>query len=379
MKSKFGKLFSIVFCLSIVISMLAIGAVSASASVTGPDDSAKYMYKFERNNIDEWSNIYYLKTTEVTFAEGEVYRLSFYYKAQDGSVFPNGNDMSTPLDFSLRYGTNDYYSFAASKAVIAPVDPDWYYMQYDLTVEDSLIGAKLINFTFHTLYKLSKPETVYIADIKLCKVDGDKVGETLIPDICAKDTLENWYTGATNSADGKSTTKMDDNGNVLWKLSIEPIDKELFKRPDVSYKVTVNGGTIVGDRDTYKPGEEVKVKADKAAAGKVFDYWAAKGVSLTSPGEEEITFIMPDGEVTLTANWEDSDEPSDDDGKSDIKPDDDGKSDAKPDDGKSDVKPDDGKEDDKSPETGVASAAAAFGVLACAALAVTAATARKKA
>ena len=71
--------------------------------------------------------------------------------------------------------------------------------------------------------------------------------------------------------------------------------KELSK-----YHVTVFGGTGAGD---YYESDSVTVKAD--TAGKTFVNWTATGITLSDEDAKraEITFIMPDGDVTLTANF----------------------------------------------------------------------------
>ena len=71
--------------------------------------------------------------------------------------------------------------------------------------------------------------------------------------------------------------------------------KELAK-----YHITVFGGTGAGD---YYESDSVTVKAD--TAGKTFVNWTATGITLSDEDAKraEITFIMPDGDVTLTANF----------------------------------------------------------------------------
>ncbi len=73
--------------------------------------------------------------------------------------------------------------------------------------------------------------------------------------------------------------------------------------------VTVAGGSGSGK---YALGDEVTITAD-IPAGKKFAGWAATGMELT---EEEkmmnpLTFVMPNGEVSLTANFEDIAAPAD--------------------------------------------------------------------
>ena len=72
---------------------------------------------------------------------------------------------------------------------------------------------------------------------------------------------------------------------------------------DIIYTVTVTDGTA--DKTSVKYGESVTVEASAPAKGKAFDKWTATGITLTDEQTKstEITFTMPDGNVTLTATY----------------------------------------------------------------------------
>ena len=72
---------------------------------------------------------------------------------------------------------------------------------------------------------------------------------------------------------------------------------------DIIYTVTVTDGTA--DKTSVTYGESVTVEASAPAKGKTFDKWTATGITLTDEQTKstEITFTMPDGNVTLTATY----------------------------------------------------------------------------
>ena len=72
---------------------------------------------------------------------------------------------------------------------------------------------------------------------------------------------------------------------------------------DIIYTVTVTDGTA--DKTSVTYGESVTVEASAPAKGKAFDKWTATGITLTDEQTKstEITFTMPDGNVTLTATY----------------------------------------------------------------------------
>lgn len=67
--------------------------------------------------------------------------------------------------------------------------------------------------------------------------------------------------------------------------------------------IAVNGGSC--DKQTVKVGDSVTVTANMPDVGKVFDGWVCEGVELTSEQQiaSNLTFIMPNENVTLTAKF----------------------------------------------------------------------------
>ena len=85
-------------------------------------------------------------------------------------------------------------------------------------------------------------------------------------------------------------------GDVSFTAKYKPVEK---------YEVVVNGGTGGG---VYIAGSSVTVTADTPKEGKAFDKWTAEGVELSGATSETVEFIMPSGNVTLTANYRNAEE-----------------------------------------------------------------------
>ena len=64
----------------------------------------------------------------------------------------------------------------------------------------------------------------------------------------------------------------------------------------------VSGGTFTGLAD-YAEGETVTIKAPNPASGKKFKKWVTADIGIDDPTEQEITFIMPNRNVTLVATY----------------------------------------------------------------------------
>ncbi|MCR5214798.1 MAG: heparinase II/III family protein [Eubacterium sp.] len=75
--------------------------------------------------------------------------------------------------------------------------------------------------------------------------------------------------------------------------------------PVTKYKVTVNSGT--SDKSEAEEGETVKLTAATPAEGKEFDKWVvgSGNVTLSSDVSATTTFVMPAGDVEVTAQYKD--------------------------------------------------------------------------
>ena len=67
------------------------------------------------------------------------------------------------------------------------------------------------------------------------------------------------------------------------------------------YQLTVTGGTGGGE---YSAGTVITITADTPETGKKFTGWTLDGVSVDDKTEAELTFTMPESNVTATANYE---------------------------------------------------------------------------
>ena len=73
-----------------------------------------------------------------------------------------------------------------------------------------------------------------------------------------------------------------------------PVDK---------YTVTVNNSYAeTSGAGMYQPGQQVTVQAG-SRSGYRFDGWTVEGITVSDSSSETVTFTMPSGNVTFTANW----------------------------------------------------------------------------
>ena len=139
----------------------------------------------------------------------------------------------------------------------------------------------------------------------------------------ADDTRLNFKVDAENGylldTDGEKIK----NETIKFTMPGEPVElSAVYSIPAIGLElpVIVEGGTINGTQDSFvrvKAGEKVTIKANTPDdENKQFCYWkveegtsedfgvtAGKLGSETELGTEEITFIMPQGAVKLTAQW----------------------------------------------------------------------------
>ncbi len=71
---------------------------------------------------------------------------------------------------------------------------------------------------------------------------------------------------------------------------------------DIEYTVTVNGGTTINEKAKY--GESVTITANAPTTGQRFTGWTIVGISGLDTTQTRLTFNMPAGNVTATANYE---------------------------------------------------------------------------
>ena len=97
-----------------------------------------------------------------------------------------------------------------------------------------------------------------------------------------------WYSGNTKYESGATFTE----------------DTTLTAKFETPYTVTVNGSYAAGTgAGSYLEGASVTVSAG-ARPGYRFAGWTAEGVTLTNASAKTVTFVMPAGNVTLTASWD---------------------------------------------------------------------------
>ena len=71
------------------------------------------------------------------------------------------------------------------------------------------------------------------------------------------------------------------------------------------YELTVSNGTDLTNGSPYLPGTEVKIKADPAPEGKIFDRWVSSAGHFSDASQIETTFTMPPQTASVTAVYRD--------------------------------------------------------------------------
>ena len=108
------------------------------------------------------------------------------------------------------------------------------------------------------------------------------------PEAPAGQAFAGWYSGDTKCESGATFTE----------------DTTLTAKFETPYTVTVNGSYAAGTgAGSYFAGASVTVSAG-ARPGYRFAGWTAEGVTLTNASAKTVTFVMPAGNVTLTASWD---------------------------------------------------------------------------
>lgn len=84
----------------------------------------------------------------------------------------------------------------------------------------------------------------------------------------------------------------------------------VYEEIPVLYKVTVTGGAVTAPdaSGSYEAGESITVKAE-TRENYVFKEWMVSGITLTDTTSSEVQFVMPQQDVTLTAVFEEEQEP----------------------------------------------------------------------
>ena len=194
-----------------------------------------------------------------------------------------------------------------------------------------------------TVYAL-KGDTVTVtghdSNASFSKFVGWKLKKGSLTEITdADDTSLNFKVDADKyllDADGEKIK----NETIKFTMPDEPVElSAVYSIPAIGLElpVIVEGGTINGTQDSFvrvRAGEKVTIKANTPDDENMqFCYWKVEegtsedfGVTVgklgseTEPGTEDITFIMPQGAVKLTAQWSgtpatkpDPDQPLDED------------------------------------------------------------------
>ena len=109
----------------------------------------------------------------------------------------------------------------------------------------------------------------------------------------------------------KDTVADDPLDDLYWKTGIDavpPLDKFVTKEVPNGPEITGNQVTVIGSyadmtgAGEYAEGAEVSISAG-SRSGYTFSGWTGSGVTFRDASSANTTFIMPNQNVTVTANW----------------------------------------------------------------------------
>ncbi len=321
------KLTSAILCVAFVLSMLMVGVMSASAAeITAPE--GQYAFKLTNKGNSKGNTLSYGYSPTITMHTDDHIRFSFYYKSEDAdTTFPDFSDRKTPfyLKFAMKTEVNADTTIGMDTFDVKTIDKVWYQVQYDMTVPETMNGwtFSMLNITVST--NTGKEEAIYLADFKLCRVIDGVEQENVLGNMSTHDYLtklwdsypgtnDAWFIYHTLSEDKKTYAANDGS----WSFSIVSLESENYRRPERYFDLTLNDAKTSDGKTNYKFGETVTVKANDAPEGMEFDYWTVGGITAAelgiAAGDAEITFEMPDRNITLTANYTETDNGSDDNG-----------------------------------------------------------------
>lgn len=104
----------------------------------------------------------------------------------------------------------------------------------------------------------------------------------------------------------RETEEFEDRIQPCWTTSWGPKEAYISIRKAPTYAVTVNGGELSNNYETYYKGETVRVKTSRPEKGLKFNRWFFPDDVETTDDPEDISFFftMPDHPVEVTADWE---------------------------------------------------------------------------
>ena len=112
-----------------------------------------------------------------------------------------------------------------------------------------------------------------------------------------------WTQGTGSSITGLSSGNYEIRYKAKFNYDASPsITVTVPESGVVSYSLTVNNGTGGG---VFTEGASVTITANEPTIGKKFSGWTIEGISGLDTTQTSITFNMPAGNVTATANYED--------------------------------------------------------------------------
>jgi len=191
---------------------------------------------------------------------------------------------------SAKIGTST--TFASEVPAIIDLGEEMTFDRFQLYPRDYTVSAKnLLNYPVNYTLYVSNDKEVWTPVYSV--IGAEVPANQYVPQVVQ---LEDVVSGRYVKLGVTKVTQGDENGNCYVQLS----ELGVYKTLD-AYTVTVANGS---GSAVHAPGVTVTVTANAPAEGWVFTGWTAEGVELADASAMTTTFVMPAGNVTVTANYE---------------------------------------------------------------------------
>ena len=241
-----------------------------------------------------------------------------FYDANGGSGAPSYQYNSTTYTISSTVPVRNGYTFLG-------------WSKYSNAINASYVAGDVINLTENTtLYAVweTTPVTTYVLSYNANGGYGAPSAQTGATTYTVSSVVpvRNGYTFLGWSTYSSATTAMYTGGSAIvlganttlyavWKINptytctycglkfdnVTAYENHVKSHEEKPVDVTIEGGTIVSGDKT--PGSIVTIIAEQID-GKIFKRWIVSGATVTDPYEAETTIIIGEGDVVITADYD---------------------------------------------------------------------------
>ena len=257
---------------------------------------------------------------DTPFVGGGYYQLALFIDANGGDTFSSSvsvtiNGLSATISsntssrirvYSSIFTVNHIYGFNLNPSAnyTFPAKTEGYSVSTSDNYSFKVTNTSTASVTFNTGLSGSGASSFTIVSNQTASLSTDESYEFKIS---PKTGLSAGTYTATVTISGTNVTNKTFNVSFTvnpTSSSSAPKTKTDADTAKTTYKVTVNGGSA--DKTKAGEGETVKITADAAPQGKVFDKWTTKsGITFATDTSMTTTFKMSAKDVTVTATYKD--------------------------------------------------------------------------